>query len=69
LLGIKIVHTDGSKIPLARILGLRWLPIAVLGFLPYFVGQIIPVIDVLFIFRESRKCLHDEIADTIVIKA
>ena len=27
------------------------------------------IIDVLFIFGESRQCLHDRIADTIVIKA
>ena len=25
--------------------------------------------DCLSIFRESRKCLHDNIADTVVVKA
>jgi uncharacterized RDD family membrane protein YckC len=27
------------------------------------------LIDSLLIFRESRRCLHDNIADTIVVKA
>ena len=27
------------------------------------------VADCLSIFRESRKCLHDNIADTIVVRA
>jgi hypothetical protein len=33
------------------------------------VSYIYPLIDVLLIFRSSRKCLHDSIADTIVVKA
>ena len=27
------------------------------------------LVDALLIFRDSRKCLHDNIADTIVVKA
>jgi hypothetical protein len=26
------------------------------------------LVDCLMIFRKSRRCLHDEIADTIVVK-
>lgn len=68
LLSIKIVRTDGSKITLGRIIGLRWLPMMIVGFIPIF-GAIISLVNVLLIFRESRKCLHDNIADSIVIKA
>ena len=33
------------------------------------VGWMYGLLDVLMIFRDSRKCLHDNIADTIVVKA
>jgi uncharacterized RDD family membrane protein YckC len=33
------------------------------------VGRMVPLIDALMIFRESRRCLHDELAETIVVKA
>lgn len=34
-----------------------------------FVGTVLGLIDVLFIFREDQRCLHDMIAGTIVVKA
>lgn len=67
VLSIKIVRSDGSKITLGRIIGLRWFPMMIAGFIPIF-GPIISLVNVLFIFRESRKCLHDNIADSIVVK-
>ena len=33
-----------------------------------FVGFIFTIVDPLFIFQESRRCVHDLIADTLVIK-
>ena len=67
LLKIKIVRTDGSKIGLGRIIGLRWLPVGIAGYVPL-VGPIFSLVNALLIFRETRKCLHDNIADTIVIR-
>ena len=67
IVGIKTVRTDGSRCGLGRVFCLRYLPTAILSAIP-FVGYIVGPLDALLIFRDSRKCLHDEIADTIVIK-
>ena len=68
LLKVRIVRSDGSRASLMRILGLRFLPTTVIGLIPL-IGGLYAVIDSLLIFRESRRCLHDNIADTIVVKA
>lgn len=68
ILGIKIVRSNGDRIGLGRIFLLRALPMWLLGMLP-FIGYLISLVDSLMIFRESRKCLHDDIADTVVILA
>ncbi|MDR1989978.1 MAG: RDD family protein [Acidobacteriaceae bacterium] len=62
MLGIKIVRVDGSPASLARIFWLRNFVNAVLGVVPLY-----GLIDILFIFSETRQCLHDKIADTIVV--
>ncbi len=66
LVGIKIVRTDGSQPTLAHILLMRQGPISALQLIP-FAGSLLGLIDVLMIFRESRQCVHDNIADTRVI--
>ena len=52
----------------ARIIWLRNVVIWLLSMIP-FLGVVVGLLDALFIFGESRQCLHDKIADTIVIKA
>jgi uncharacterized RDD family membrane protein YckC len=64
LTGIKVVRTDGTPITLGRLFWLRNVVNALLGIIPLY-----SVIEVLFIFAESRQCLHDKIADTIVVLA
>jgi uncharacterized RDD family membrane protein YckC len=66
--GTKIVRTDGSPANIQRLIGLRVLPLWLVGAIPY-AGGFAQFVNVLMIFRSSRKCLHDDIADTIVIKA
>jgi uncharacterized RDD family membrane protein YckC len=64
MLGIKVVRTDGSRASLGRIFWLRNVVNGVLSIIPLY-----GLIDVLVIFGESRQCVHDRIADTIVVKA
>ena len=67
LFKIKIVRGDGSRCGLTRVIFARWLPVALLGAIP-FVGYIVSLLDPLLIFREDYRCLHDHIADTVVVK-
>lgn len=67
LLKIRIVRPDGSKPDAWRLLGLRY-GIGLLTGVTAGVAMIYGLVDSLLIFRESRKCLHDTIADTQVIK-
>ena len=68
MLGIRVVRRDGSHCGLGRIFFARYLPVTVLGAVP-FVGGLVSLVDAMLIFRDDRRCLHDEIADTIVVKA
>ncbi len=67
LLKIKVVRQDGSPLPpgeyLLKRLGVFWL----IGLIP-FGGQIIGLINPLMIFRKNQRCLHDDVAKTMVIK-
>jgi len=62
--GIKVVRSDGSPVSLARLIWMRNVLNWVISIIPLY-----GLIDSLFIFGESRQCLHDKIADTIVVKA
>lgn len=64
--GIKVVRTDGSRISLGRYVGLRILPINLLGQIPG-LGALLSLVDCLLIFGAERRCLHDIFADTIVV--
>jgi len=68
LLGLRIVRSNGERASLARLLGLRTFLGWALVMVP-FAGAIYALVDSLLIFRESHKCLHDNIADTIVVRA
>lgn len=68
LADIKIVRTDGSRATLARIFCLRYLVSSLLTRIPG-VGALYALVDMLLIFGEARRCCHDYIADTIVVRA
>lgn len=63
-LDIKVVRSDGSPASLGRIFWLRNVLNGLISVIPIY-----GIIDSLFIFSESRQCLHDKIADTIVVNA
>ncbi len=62
--GIKVVRSDGTPVSLSRIFWLRNVVNGIISIIPFY-----GLIEVLFIFSESRQCLHDKMADTIVIRA
>jgi uncharacterized RDD family membrane protein YckC len=64
---MRIVRADGSEAEVWRIVFLRWLPVTAIGAIP-FLG-VLALVDVLFIFGSARRCVHDYIADTVVIDA
>jgi len=68
LLGIKVVRVDGSPVSLFRVFFLRYVCNTLLTLIPLF-GSLYSLVDCLMIFSESRRTVHDRIADTIVIKA
>ena len=68
-LGIRIVRVSDESIPgFVKVVILRLFVPALLVGIPY-VGILIWLVDALFIFKDERRCLHDLIADTKVIKS
>jgi uncharacterized RDD family membrane protein YckC len=65
-LRIRIVRCDGSDADLGRLFGLRMCVPWLIGFV---LGPLFVLPDVLFIFGDERRCLHDMMADTVVVDA
>lgn len=80
MLGIQIVdHRDKGLLPFTRVILTRalWLlPLSLISiFLPFAVKGIlgfvivgVSIVDSLLIFGEARRCLHDSLAGSIVVK-
>ena len=69
LCGIKIVRTNGSPAGFWRIFGLRYLISALIPMLLPVIGAVYFLVDSCVIFGGARRCIHDYIADTIVVRA
>jgi uncharacterized RDD family membrane protein YckC len=68
-MSIRIVRHDSGEIPgLGRTLGLRMFVNGLIGSIPL-LGPIYSLTDILFIFGEERRCLHDHLAGTKVVEA
>lgn len=71
LMGIKIVRSDGERASLVRIVCLRIAPGNLLLIVPALNVLLWPIfwlVDNLMIFGQTRRCLHDLIADTTVVR-
>ena len=65
---VRIVDARTREIvPFWKSFGLRVLVIQALASVPS-VGAIFSLVDILFIFGERRRCLHDHLAGTVVIR-
>ncbi len=64
---IRIIKDDGSTPSLIDSFLKRYVLNSILQGIPL-IGIVYSMIDTFLIFRESRKCLHDDIAGTIVIQ-
>ena len=67
--GARIVdYNSGEILPLARLIGLRLIPVTIISSIPL-VGGLLALIDTLFIFGSEQRCVHDLIAGTKVVQA
>jgi formylglycine-generating enzyme required for sulfatase activity/uncharacterized RDD family membrane protein YckC len=68
MVGTRIVSCeDGRILPFWTVFSLRYLPVSLVSQIPV-AGQWLSLIDVLFIFRKDKRCIHDLIAGTKVVK-
>ncbi len=66
LLGIKIVDLDGNLPTFSKHLVKRYGMYFGLGYIPV-VGQILSLINILFVFGKDARCGHDHLAGTKVV--
>ncbi len=69
IMKIKVVDVrTGEKCPLGRYFWLRSVVPGLIGGIP-FIGNLFSLADILFIFADDRRCIHDKIAETKVVLA
>jgi len=67
VLGIKIVDLDGNLPGVMQHLLPRYATFLLPGYIPV-VGQFFALINVLFIFAQDKRCIHDHVAKTRVVE-
>ena len=78
IFGIRVVRSDGSRAGFWRCVFIRWfiagliiqaltMAISLVPIIGWIIGPFVGLIGLLMIFGETRRCLHDRIADTLVI--
>lgn len=68
MVGIKITDLQGNLPSFKKQILVRYGFTSIIGNIP-FIGGLVSIIDVLFIFGKERRCLHDRVARTMVLEA
>lgn len=68
LLKIRIVSLDDELLGIGQLYFVRYLTFSLIAQIPI-IGAFISMVNVLFIFGQDRRCLHDRLAGTKVIEA
>ncbi|MCD9097793.1 RDD family protein [Luteimonas fraxinea] len=68
IVGIQIVTLDGQQVAPLRVILARHLPVRAVSGIP-FVGAFLMMINICMIFRQDRRCGHDFVAGTRVVRA
>ena len=63
---IRIVDQNGNVPSFGKLIGLRYFVPGLVAQIPL-VGGLLSIVDVLFIFGQDHRCLHDHLAGTWVI--
>ncbi len=66
LVRVQIVDVTGELPDFGRLVVMRYLLFGLFGTMPG-IGNVVGLVDILFIFRQDRRCLHDFTARTVVI--
>ena len=67
LLKIRIVCLDDKLFGIGQLYFVRYLTFSLIAQIPI-IGALIGIINILFIFGQDRRCLHDRLAGTKVIE-
>jgi len=67
LLKIRIVSLDDELLGIGQLYFVRYLTFSLIAQIPI-IGALISMVNVLFIFGQDRRCLHDRLAGTKVIE-
>lgn len=66
VVGIRIADLYNDVPSLQTLILMRYLPIWIVTMIPL-IGGMVSLVDVLFIFKDDRRCIHDIIAGTRVV--
>ena len=67
MLKIRIVSLDDELLGIGQLYFVRYLTFSLIAQIPI-IGALISMVNVLFIFGQDRRCLHDRLAGTKVIE-